>query len=791
MVFNMNTQFFASLLIAIVSITLSACNESNPPASSQKPLATPSVELAIDEFNNRKIEWSSIAEASSYNIYWNKTNDTSQSHIIHLDSNISHIDVSTYFAPSSPGEQLSVSISAVFPGRESNKSTPIEIIIPPGKILHIQDDSIPGQTRLTWPENADSYKIYWAIDGLEEPYNIISREINNFTHTTTNLTLSSNIQYSVSQIINDIEGPRSEPIIVTTLSSTISPPTGIKFETFKDHIHLQWSNVNDADSYKVYRTESDDFNYQTLDATTTQDVFFNDYNTDEGKSYFYWISATNGPKQSLPTAVPGSLSLNESQLSHPTRLTKTTGAAIALTTEEYDQFSPEQKFNIINKLLSTLYKGISASEFFDIDQGIESLKVADNGNQLLNTHKSISEKLVQKDSYANAINTRHLFNHDARRALGKLLAIIIEYPMSRDLFEAWMAYILVNTPMFSPATELDSADHIDAQLIYNNLIVSLGNDVSIKDIVFSHQISEANWRRFRSPEDNTREMIEIFLGLHDRDKDIPLAAKACKNWSITDDDNGYQLIIDASNQNSETVTILDNYTITTCEDFYTTITEHPRMIRQIITLLVRHFFPNYDNEKQNEIINDITQTEPVKFHDIFSSIIFSKEYLLNNERPKSFEEIFFNLTARTHWKSQSRFINELINTDLGSPQPTLSKMGQPTMRLKNGRANQQPLDSLSFMNVHSAIRDRVLVIIDSRWGTWDDNFIGYGDYFDTSDYIQYLFISTLARKASTEELETLMDVIATENETSKHQQAKIVLDYVSRLPEIYFYNAIN
>jgi len=474
------------------------------------------------------------------------------------------------------------------------------------------------------------------------------------------------------------------------------------------------------------------------------------------------------------------------------RLTNTKEAAAPLSEVEYDKLSPESQYRVANKLSATLFKGVPASEFFDLGHGINELKVDGGKNYLTETRAALSERLLNKDNYSRAIEARHIFNRDEQAVSAEPLATIHEYPLSRDLFEAWMAYTLANTILFSPAPEIDSADHIDVQRIYDGLLKAMSEDASIRDIILVHQKSQANWRRFRSPEDNTREMIEIYLGLFDRDADVPKASIACKNWSLTDDDDGYQLVIDHSEANTEPQQLLDGYWVTSCEEFYEVIASHPLVIPRITTFLVDRFFPNFSSQKRAAIVQDIVATNPVRFHDIFLPILFSKEYLLNNEKPKSFEETFFNLAARTQWEAHTRFLNELVNTDLGSTQPTLYKMGQPAMRLKLGRFKDQPLDSLSFATYHQAVRDRVLVVNDPRWGSWNESeFSEYGDYFELEEYIQYLFISAASRKATIEELETLTSVIETANEENKIGQARIVFDYISRLPEIYFYNTVN
>ncbi len=468
-------------------------------------------------------------------------------------------------------------------------------------------------------------------------------------------------------------------------------------------------------------------------------------------------------------------------------------SAVKLSDDEFSGLTPLQQYQVANKLAATLYKGVPADEFFDLGRGIDNLKVDGGKNYLSKTREKLTERLSGEklEFFRKAIKTRHEFNGNITREIAaKPLATIREFPISRDLFEAWMAYTLTNTILFSPAEEIDSADYVDVQRIYGGLVNAMSQDVSIRDIILTHQKSQANWRRFRSPEDNTREMIEIYLGLFDRDEDVPKASIACKNWYLTDDAEGYQLIIDYSNANTDPQLVLDQW-VTSCEDFYELIASHSLVIPRITTFLVDRFFPNASADQRANVVQDIVAANPVRFQDIFLAIIFSKEYLLQNEKAKSFEETFFNLAERTQWESETRFMRDLVNTDLGVTQPTLSKMGQPAMRLKLGRFRDQPLDSLSFATYHSAVRDRLLAKTVNSWGAWDNRFTSIGDFFELDEYIHYLFISVAARKATDQEIQALTGVIEAEGETGKTNQTRIVLDYLSRLPEIYFYNAMN
>jgi len=464
-----------------------------------------------------------------------------------------------------------------------------------------------------------------------------------------------------------------------------------------------------------------------------------------------------------------------------------TAAAKPLSSTKFNQLSNETQYQVANKLAGTLYKGVPLDAFFDFSANGDEYILGEGKDYVANAREELSKRVRNREGYSNLIELRYSFD-ERRKPTALPLATIREFPISRDLFEAWMSYNLANTILFSPAEEIDSADYIDVQRIYTGLTKAMSDDASIRDIIFTHMKSQANWRRFRSPEDNTREMIEIYLGLFDRDDDVPKASIACKNWYLTDGDGNYELVIDELNENTEPQQVLDQW-VTSCEDFYKAIASHPLVIPRIVTYLVDRFFPTYSSEKRAAITQDIVATGPVRFHDVFTAIIFSEEYLLNNERPKSFEETFFNLAERVSWRHNRGFLNDLTNPN--SESPTLHKMKQPAMALKLGRFKDQPLDSLSFAYYHSAIRERLLTRANDNWGNWGSAFIRQGDFFDQDGYINFLFMSVITRKASEKELTELKAVfIETDNETNRSEQARIVFDYLSRLPELYFANVV-
>jgi len=301
-------------------------------------------------------------------------------------------------------------------------------------------------------------------------------------------------------------------------------------------------------------------------------------------------------------------------------------------------------------------------------------------------------------------------------------------------------------------------------------------------------VSQENWRRFRSPEDNTREMMEIFLKRFN-DAEVPLAAMACKNWSLEEDDGEYLLII-GPETNTEPVQILET-TVIECTEFYQAVAEHADLIPTVVSTLVDIFFYGYLPEDKARIVEDIVEDNPASFNDVFQNILFSKEFLMNVERPKSFEEVFFSLGDRLDWYANKSFFKNLNRITSNSNFPSLNNMKQAAMTYKLGRPADIPLDTLSFAFYHKAVREKLL--IDRKGNPDNDNDGGWQEsLLDVNlmqdDFIDYLFLTVLSRNASEREFTELDAIIAERGFNRidrKMQQAMIVLDYISRLSELY------
>ncbi len=548
-----------------------------------------------------------------------------------------------------------------------------------------------------------------------------------------------------------------------------------------------------------------------------------------------------------------------------------TGRAAPLSDEEFNRLSVDAKYSVVNKLASTLYSGIPVEDFYNLDSGEALNRTVDNAMTLAKLRDELQtdlplevqtmyEQQILGDD--NALDTQGrsapleaMFNFDQDKPKQIPLARMYHYPFSRNAFSQWMAWHLANTILFSPAQEIDSADITDVQNLFRRLDLGIMSGQSIREIVAAHQNSVQNWRRFRSPEDNTREMMEIYLGLFDNDAEVPLASQACQDLYLTDEASGYKLAY-TDYPNNEPVLVLDKYVIS-CRDFYDVVAGHPLLIPRVVSVLVDYFYAGHDVDERLAITQSISSTNPVTFEDIFTTILFSKSYLLHEERPRSFEENYLPMAKRLQWDAHPDVFRGMVAGRGSLARTDMSEMGWPTMSLKLGRVAAIPMDSLSFGNHHKALRETLMLDF-RRWrlalgvenpsapspspvepldptadareiasheamiaeyntavaalsaaereqyeeelSVYEERVALYRKINDMTviELVDYLFLSAVQRRPNDEERDTLIQIFETNGHLDDEfgnafarsgrtdDIAIIALDYLSRLPELYY-----
>lgn len=438
--------------------------------------------------------------------------------------------------------------------------------------------------------------------------------------------------------------------------------------------------------------------------------------------YVLYLGLISLGLQSCTEGIPGLEGAN------PVASGQATGLAAPLSDAALESMALDDQYQVINKLLGTLYNGVSVEEFYALDAGnplqqrSETAPTLDALRAKLRTNLSALDRQrhdreitgddTALDNEGNTTQVEARFRFDSNKPKQMPLARIYHYPLSRDSYSQWMAWHLANTILFSPAEELDSADTTDVQNLFRRLDLSIMQGSSIRSMVSAHQNSIENWRRFRSPEDNTREMMEIYLGIFDNDQEVPLASQACQDLYLTDERDGYKLAY-TDYPNTEPVLVLNQY-VTNCRDFYEVIASHPLLIPRVVSVLVDYFYTGHTADHRLAITQAIAASNPITFEDIFTTILFSESYLLDSERARSFEESFLPMAKRLQWNAHPDVFRGLISGTGSLGRSNMNQMGWSSMTYKLGRVAAVPLDTLSFGNYHKGLREN-LMLDSGRW----------------------------------------------------------------------------
>jgi hypothetical protein len=488
-----------------------------------------------------------------------------------------------------------------------------------------------------------------------------------------------------------------------------------------------------------------------------------------------------------------------------------------LTDAKFNELDKTTQLQVAHTLLNTLFFGYPLNTLKEkIDNG-DFLSAVREGLQKELTDKAWLEEYILDD----AVFTQYDSSWYEPQAITILTRFYAMKKLDKYFLQNWIAYILTQTIMFSPAYELSSTHTPNISGVYNRLVTMLENESGMRFITYVHMMSEDNWRRFRSPEDNGREMLEIYL-MDTDDTHVPLAGQALKNWKLNTDSDTLEVSL---NRNTEALRLFGT-TVYTGEDFYRELAKSSSFAPGVTRRLVDFFFPEKSETEKTSITDSIVASSPETWQDILLQILFSETYLLHNNRAQSAEETFYSLAKKIDFRHRRNTFYYL--------KENLEKMHQATMKYKLGKIERVPLDTLSFANYHKYIRESILLNkADSEqtdpdswsYDGWQESFISF-ERFDTNSsddtkslesFVDYLFEATIGRRADSAEqalfrnhmiesrdgkmlFKYTFNMFATyddpqkeieEQEERKENIATIILDYISRLERTYRQREVN
>jgi hypothetical protein len=443
----------------------------------------------------------------------------------------------------------------------------------------------------------------------------------------------------------------------------------------------------------------------------------------------------------------------------------------AFSDEDFKQLSKSNQYRAIDKILSAFFIGFPKTQLEAIiamDRPITYIR-----NMLLKKvvgNFETAEKEVQRYNYS--------WN---RKTPEKAIARLFALKPSKEYLNFWTAYMLVNSKFYSASMELSTVNMSTGANLIRELYEQLDSGYTMDSMVYNYLLSEEYWRRFRSPEDNTRESLELMIGVFD-DSLVPLAAQSCKDFSYNERDQNLEISFD---YNTEILNISGKEVIR-CKDFYReVITNSPLLKDWFILHWLDYYLPNLTAEERDGFMNDLYEVGATNYQDIFLNIIFSDDFIKSSERFKSFEELYLTIAKKTNfYAGSSTFVNWIREAHDSNQPPMFYKLGRPV---------ENPSDTLSFAQLTKTIRE--VMFLDQKNNMFSDWDAGWGselitalDFSTSETLIKDLILFLTGREAKTDEVEKLSAVLLNFDLKSNDHKGKavmVVLDYISRLSELY------
>lgn len=458
--------------------------------------------------------------------------------------------------------------------------------------------------------------------------------------------------------------------------------------------------------------------------------------------------------------------------------------------------TPTQQLNVAHKLLFTLYKS----------QPLSTTKQLLAQKKFLATmRETVHEKRPQPLTQFIKRDTLPII-HDGRDPLHAKYASIIQEIHSELYFTAldahyftlWTSYTLMQTILFSSSSEVDSVYPFPEMILtkYRALNRQIEAHQTIAQIVNAHMKSVQNWARFRSPEDNAREMLEIWL--HDyEDADVPLGAQALSHCFFKVRYGHITRYDFSCSAKATNAVVLRGKTLKSADDFFSMIVRDKNFLPTLSLRLINYFFPEMSQKNREALHKELVKMQPKTFTQLFEIILFSQAYLLDNSRYKRFEELLFPLLQTLHFKLDDPRNRRFIFMRLKG----LNASNQPAFAYKLGRPDAVPTDSVSLNAVQQYVRNIMLFNAQPAklmkkypiaHNGWDiDAFCEREKKLEREDYISHLLELFIARPLLKQERLTI-DALFSEQYPFVYckELTLATLDYLSYLEEFYRFTKV-
>ncbi|WP_446897090.1 fibronectin type III domain-containing protein [Clostridium sp. LBM24168] len=270
------------------------------------------------------LSWDSIDDVDSYNVY---RSDSENGEYIKV--NTAGVISNTYEDTGlEPGKTYYYRITAVNGSGESENSLTVsaatihEIPIPtlPGIPVDLQAIGMNESTiRLNWGNvsGAQSYNIYRSDSENGEYVKVNNNEVTANSYEDTGLESGQTYYYRITAVNETEESDKSTSANAATLDEIPIPvlpgvPAGLHVTgTDKSKIGLSWDIVLGADSYNVYRSDSENGEYVKVNTAGVISNTYKDTGLESGQTYFYKVTAVNETDESAKSPFASATTVKE------------------------------------------------------------------------------------------------------------------------------------------------------------------------------------------------------------------------------------------------------------------------------------------------------------------------------------------------------------------------------------------------------------------------------------------------------------------------------------------------
>lgn len=172
---------------------------------------------------------------------------------------------------------------------------------PPSIPDHVSaSDDAPPPILLTWDaaSGASTYKVYRS-DSSDGVYQELAADLSVTSYDDAAVNTEEYYYYKVSAVNDNGESSLSAWAQGYALQDTPEVPTAVSASdgAFCDRVSITWEPSARADSYKVYRADLADGEYQEIDVIAAQ-TNYDDLTVQLGTTYFFRVSAVNATGES-------------------------------------------------------------------------------------------------------------------------------------------------------------------------------------------------------------------------------------------------------------------------------------------------------------------------------------------------------------------------------------------------------------------------------------------------------------------------------------------------------------